>query len=79
MNLLEVLQEIKNKGYENDIIKVLLVDRLLYIEALEQKTYNLNACINVIKKLNQNKNEAIAALCDDAGEITKGQRFIKRW
>ena len=60
----EILQEIRNGGYENSILVWLLNDRIRHINSLEGKNAGLNATITAIRTINKEKNEAIAALLE---------------
>lgn len=73
----EILQEIRNGGYENSILVWLLNDRIRHINSLEGKNAGLNATITAIRKINKEKNEAIAALCetDDHFKQTSRQNY----
>lgn len=60
----EIKQAIIDGSYENSILKFLLKDRLQYIDWLEGENVGLNATVAAIRKINRDKNEAIAALCE---------------
>lgn len=73
----EILQEIKDTGCENAILKILLQDRLLYISDLESENSGLNASITAIRKINQGKDEAIDALCEPTDEYIKKKHWVR--
>ncbi len=73
----EILQEIKDTGCENAVLRVLLQDRLSYIDDLENENSGLNASITAIRKINQGKDEAIDALCEPEDERVRRKRWAK--
>lgn len=72
----EILQEIKDAGCENAVLRALLQDRLSYINDLENENSGLNASITAIRKINQGKDEAIDALCEPEDEHIKKKHWV---
>lgn len=73
----EILQEIKDTGCENAVLRALLQDRLSYISDLENENSGLNASITAIQKINQGKNGAIDALCEPIDERIKKKYWAR--
>lgn len=73
----EILQEIKDAGCENAVLRALLQDRLSYIKDLENENNGLNASITAIRKINQGKDESIDALCEPEDESIKKKHWAR--
>ena len=63
-NLETIICAIHNGNYENEVFLHLCTWMAQQKEKLESKTKHLEHQLNIIKKINQNKNEAIDALCE---------------
>jgi len=65
MTVEEIINLIISKGYEYDILKLLLLYITEKQSTLDKENRHLKATIRTIQKINQGKNSAIDNLCDE--------------
>lgn len=68
MNFREAVQTIIDLEEEYEAITILFNRIKSKYETAEMKCAERGACLRAIRKINNNKNEAIDALCDESGE-----------
>ena len=55
MTVLEIMQEIKSAGLENDILRLLVLDRIDTLEKKQDELVEANATLRLISKVTKDK------------------------